>query len=72
MCSKFHHTVPVALPVLLAAGNKTSECYISGPTKTMHGLQMVEEELSASSPVLWICVLGSVPDRMLEEQISSQ
>ena len=38
--------MPVALRVILTVVGENSECYLSKETKTMHVLQMVQEQLS--------------------------
>ena len=46
VCSNFYYSMPVALIVILTVVGENSECYLSKETKTMHVLQMVQEQHS--------------------------
>lgn len=53
-CSDFYYEMSVELTVILSAVDKTSECYLSKETRTMHVLQ-----LSIYFGMPWMGVLDS-------------
>ncbi len=44
VCSKFYYSISVRLTVILMVEKQTSECHLSKETKTMHIIQMVQEQ----------------------------